>query len=149
MVRVTAAAPGHPQSPPAIRIRTDDAVRLPGRDRHFGVAEIDRDHRHLRRARGAMSVPESPIMIASAGLAAGARDRPPQNFRIGLLHAERVLAADRGEVGVESELVEQEHATAIRACWCRPRDGEPLGGESIERASSCGKGRERSAMWSA
>ena len=45
-------------------IRTDDAVRLQGRDRHFGIAEVDGDHRHSRGARGAMSVPESPTMTA-------------------------------------------------------------------------------------
>ena len=67
-------------------------------DRNVGIAEIDRDDRHVGGARG-----------ADVGRRVPDHDRPrpgspparstvrAENLRIGLLHAERILAADRGE----------------------------------------------------
>ena len=44
-----------------------------------------------------MSVTEFPDHDGALRLAAGAPDRCAENLRVGLVHAERVLAADRGK----------------------------------------------------
>ena len=86
-------------------------------------------------------------MTGVGKVAAGRRDRPPQHFRVGLLHAESVLSADRREAVGEIELFEQQHRQPFELVGA---DGE-TGAARRERSSASvnpGKGRERSAMCS-
>ena len=80
----------------------------------------------------AISVTESPTMTASPGVAAGARDGPPQDLRIGLLHAERVLAADRGEALRKAERVEQPQRQPFELVGA-DREAAAARGQLVER----------------
>ena len=82
-------------------------------------------------------------------LAAGRRDGPAQDLRVGLLDAERVLAADRGKARGRARAHRAGAATALRACWCRPRSGSRRAASRSSASSRPGNGRERSAMWAA
>ena len=87
----------------------------------------------------AMSVPESPTMTARVGNAAGRRDGAPQDLRVGLLDAERVLAADRRKAPASGRARRAAGATAARACWCRPRTGSRRPSQPVERLIEAGE----------
>ena len=87
--------------------RTDDPIRLQARDRDVGVAEVHRDHRDRGRAGGVNVGFGIADHDRPAGLAAGAPNGLPKNFRVGLLHAERILSADRGKALRQLERLQQ------------------------------------------
>jgi hypothetical protein len=81
--------------------------------------------------------------------AAGRLNRPPQHLGVGLLHAEGVLAADRGKAWGEAERFQQEPRQALELVGA-DREAAAACGEAVELpASRPGNGCERSAMWTA
>ena len=78
--------------------RADDPVWLQACDRHVRVAEVDRNDRYARRAGGADVGPGIADHDGAIRLAAGAPNGLAKNLRVGFLHAERVLAANRGKM---------------------------------------------------
>ena len=114
----------------------------------LAVAEIDRDHRNSRGARGRNIGAGIPDHDRVPDVAAGGPDGPPQDFRIGLLDAERVLAADRGKARGSARAHRAAAATAPSSLLVQTARRQPLRGEPVERgARGPGNGRERSAMW--
>src|SRR3954454_2397524 len=98
----------------------------------FAVAEIDRHDRNTRSAGGCdigagIAHHHRPLQRA-----ASRPDRPPQDLGVGLLHAEGVLAADRGKAPAEAERFQQE-----------PRQAFELVGANRKLAAARGKAIER------
>jgi hypothetical protein len=86
---------------------TDDPVRPECRHRHVRIAEIDSDDGDAGGAGGADISRGIADHDGALRIAAGARDRLPENLRIGLLHAERILAADRGKPAAKVQRVQE------------------------------------------
>ena len=125
----------------------DEAVGLQARDRHFAVAERDRDHRHIRRARGPHIGHGIADHDGARYVAAGAPDGQPQDFRIGFLHAESILAANGREIVAELERIEELNRQPFELVGADRKPaalgGEPLkdGLEMRERARAIGNVR--------
>ena len=71
-------------------------------------------------------------MMARRGLAAGALDGKPQHLRIGLLHAERILAANRGEMPGQLQRVQEPDREPFELVGA-DRETMALAGQVLER----------------
>src|SRR6516165_3775613 len=113
--------------------RADQAVGVERFRRHLAVAEIDRDHWHIGRARGTHVGCGIADHDRTLHVAASAADRQPQHLRIRLLYAERALAADRCEIAAEMQSIEQAHRKRFQLVG---GDREPASftGELLEHA---------------
>src|SRR6185295_15400739 len=117
----------------------DQPVRIELGRRNLGVAEIDRDHRDAGVARGCDIGHRVADHDGARDVAAGAFEGAAQNFRVGLLHAERVLPDDRGEAPAHSERIEHAHRQPFELAGA-DREAAALRFERVERVFQSRKG---------
>jgi hypothetical protein len=108
--------------------RADRAIGVKRFRSHLAIAEIDGDHRHIGRPRGAHIGHGIADHNRARNFAAGAADGQPKYLRIRLLHAERVPATDRCEIAAEIQNIEQ-----------TPRKPFKLVGANCEAATFAGE----------
>jgi hypothetical protein len=84
-----------------------DPIRLQRGYGHVGIAEIYRDNWHAGRARGVHVGRRIPDHDSVLRIPAGAHDGRAEHLRVGLLNAESVLTAYRGETPAQPELLQK------------------------------------------
>src|SRR5262245_63730616 len=79
-----------------------------------------------------------------SGIAAGTRDGPPQQVRMGLLQPERVRPANGGEAICESKRVKEPHREPLELVGA-DRKTAAAGGELVERCFEAGRSEEHTS----
>ena len=99
---------------------------------------VDGNDRNSCRAGGSDVADGVPDHDRVTGLAAGTRDRPPQQVRMGLLQPERVRPANGGEAIGQAKRVKEPHREPFEFVGA-DRKTAAAGGELVERRFEAGE----------